>query len=226
MGSIFSLLVVVVIMFAVVRGATVALISTGMSRRDARFQAVSALTGAGFTTAESERVVRHPERRHIVFTLIVLGGFGMVTAMSSLVLSFVDMAPDPLIVAERIAVLVGAALVIWCSTHVPPIDRAATRVILWMFRVCLKIGSAEESSVAQLGADHCVHELQLGNGSFLIGTPIEAIEEESGLKVLGVFRSDGAFQGASENVAFEEHDRLVAYGSTERIQKASDVLLA
>jgi len=34
--------------------------ATGLSRESARFQARSALTGGGFTTTESEAVVRHP----------------------------------------------------------------------------------------------------------------------------------------------------------------------
>ena len=58
--AVASLLVVIVISLMVTRMATIALTATGLSRESARFQARSAFSGAGFTTSESEAVVRHP----------------------------------------------------------------------------------------------------------------------------------------------------------------------
>lgn len=59
MISIISLLVVLSLSVLVTRIATVALTYTGLARKSARFQARSTFTGVGFTTAESEKVVRH-----------------------------------------------------------------------------------------------------------------------------------------------------------------------
>jgi len=42
-----------------------ALGATGMQRIKARFQALSSITGTGFTTRESESIVNHPKRRQI-----------------------------------------------------------------------------------------------------------------------------------------------------------------
>jgi Trk-type K+ transport system membrane component len=112
MVTIIPLLVIVVIMLAVIRGATIALASTGMSRESARFQAVSALTGAGFTTTESERVVQHPGRRHIIFVLMLLGGFGLVTGMSSLILSVVDITSNPEHLVEQVALFSAVMLLV------------------------------------------------------------------------------------------------------------------
>jgi len=47
-------------------------------------------TGVGFTTSESEKVVSHPVRRRILLMLMLLGNAGIVTAVSSLIVSFVD----------------------------------------------------------------------------------------------------------------------------------------
>ena len=52
-----SVLLVVIVSMIVIRVAIVALIHTGMGREEARFQARSAFTGAGFTTSESESIV-------------------------------------------------------------------------------------------------------------------------------------------------------------------------
>lgn len=70
------------------RIATIAITYTGLSREAARFQARSALTGSGFTTSESEKVVTHPVRRRIILLLMLLGNAGIVAAISSLILAF------------------------------------------------------------------------------------------------------------------------------------------
>ena len=69
MIAVLTLVVVVLLSLVITRMATVALTLTGMSSEAARFQARSALTGAGFTTSESEAVVNHPVRRRIVLFL-------------------------------------------------------------------------------------------------------------------------------------------------------------
>jgi hypothetical protein len=61
----------------------VSLTLTGMARPAARFQARSALTGAGFTTSESEAVLQHPVRRRIIMIRMLVGGLGVATSMAS-----------------------------------------------------------------------------------------------------------------------------------------------
>src|SRR5699024_9833199 len=84
-----SLFIVVFLSVLITRIATIALTHTGLSRESARFQARSALTGSGFTTSESEKVVSHPVRRRIILLLMLIGNAGIVTAVSSLILTFV-----------------------------------------------------------------------------------------------------------------------------------------
>jgi hypothetical protein len=96
MLAIISLLVIVTLSITVTKVATVALARTGLSREAARFQARSSFTGVGFTTSESERIVRHPVRRRIVLFLMLLGNAGLITAVSSLILCVNDRrAPAP-----------------------------------------------------------------------------------------------------------------------------------
>jgi hypothetical protein len=63
---------------------SLALEATGMERSKARFQALSAITGTGFTTREAESVVNHPKRRRIVAWLIVIGTTGLITLLVGL----------------------------------------------------------------------------------------------------------------------------------------------
>jgi uncharacterized membrane protein len=72
----------------------IAAVVTGLSREAAGFQARSAFTGVGFTTGESELIVRHPVRRRIVSMPMLLGGVGLVTAAASVVATSVHPAAD------------------------------------------------------------------------------------------------------------------------------------
>jgi hypothetical protein len=84
-------LFVVFVSFLVVRAAAIALMMTGLDEKRAKFQALSAFSGTGFTTREAESVINHPKRRRIVTWLMILGNAGVVTvivtATSSLVTS-------------------------------------------------------------------------------------------------------------------------------------------
>ena len=64
---------------------SIALETTGLERTKARFQALSALTGTGFTTGEAESVVNHPRRRRIASWLIFIGNAGIIAFIILLV---------------------------------------------------------------------------------------------------------------------------------------------
>ena len=90
MVAVLTVLIVLTISLIVVRVATVSLVMTGISKDLAQFQALSAFTGAGFTTRESEDIVNHPVRRRIVMHLMLMGHAGAVIAVASVLLSFLN----------------------------------------------------------------------------------------------------------------------------------------
>ena len=75
--SVILLIVFVCVSYLIVRIGAIALEMTGMDRSRARFQALSAFTGTGFTTRETEMVINHPRRRKIVTYLMILGNAGI-----------------------------------------------------------------------------------------------------------------------------------------------------
>ena len=81
-------LATVIVSLLIVRVGAVALMMTGMTPDKAKFQALSAFTGTGFTTREAERVMNNPRRRKIVSLLMVLGNAGIVTVIVSATSSF------------------------------------------------------------------------------------------------------------------------------------------
>lgn len=101
MVAVFSLLLVVSLSLLVVRVGDVAFRMTGLSEEGSYFQALSAFSGAGFTTDEAEAIVSEPARRQIATILIRLGSVGAVTSIATLLLSFVGAggaAPERLLV--------------------------------------------------------------------------------------------------------------------------------
>jgi len=85
--SVVLLIIFICISYLIVRIGAIALEMTGMERSRARFQALSAFSGTGFTTREAESVVNHPHRRKIVTYLMIMGNVGIVSVIATLVLS-------------------------------------------------------------------------------------------------------------------------------------------
>ncbi|WP_438431755.1 TrkA C-terminal domain-containing protein [Gorillibacterium sp. sgz500922] len=56
---------------------------SGLKKPIARFQALSMMTGTGFTTKESELILRHPIRRRIGIGLILFGALSLAVLISS-----------------------------------------------------------------------------------------------------------------------------------------------
>jgi Trk-type K+ transport system membrane component len=85
--------IVLALSILIARIATVALMHTRLARESAKFQTRSAFTGVGFTASESDKAVSHPMHRWILRVLMLFGNAGIVTAVSSMIISFVDILP-------------------------------------------------------------------------------------------------------------------------------------
>lgn len=85
MGAALSIVILFTVSSTIVRVAGVFLEYTGIPRHIARLQAMSALSGTGFTTAESELILQTPERRKVLASLIVTGSIGLASVVATLV---------------------------------------------------------------------------------------------------------------------------------------------
>ena len=106
---------------------SVSLEATGMERSRAHFQALSALSGTGFTTKDSETVVNHSTRRWIVTWLMFFGNAGFITILILIMVSVGTNISN--ISAERIvlvSIFVGISLLfIWLGM----MDRVSNSVV-------------------------------------------------------------------------------------------------
>jgi NhaP-type Na+/H+ and K+/H+ antiporter len=210
---------VIIVSILVTRVATIALMHTGLSKEVARFQARSAFSGAGFTTTESERLVNHPVRRRIVMLLMLFGNAGMVTAVTSLLLTFIgDTGPTP--VVYRVALIAGGLLLLLYAANSPWVDRALYQVVEAALRHYPYLDVRDYASVLHLTGDYRIVELQVTEDDWLVDKTLgDAQLNKEGILVLAVQRRDGAFIGAprGETMLFDE-DTLFLYGRMDEIQ--------
>lgn len=85
MGAALSIVILFTVTTTIVRIAGLVLEHSGIPRHVARLQAVSALTGAGFTTSESELLLQTPERRQVLVALMITGSIGLGSLIATVV---------------------------------------------------------------------------------------------------------------------------------------------
>ena len=213
MISLISLLVVIFLSILITRIATIALTHTGLTRESAKFQARSALSGAGFTTSESEMVVNHPLRRKIVMFLILIGNAGIVAAMSSLILTFVS-GGDQTSLTIRVVFLVAGIVVLWGFASSHWVDRRLSRIIDVLLKRYTKLNITDYASLLHLTGEYRLAELKIKKDDWLDKLELkQARLRDEGVNVLGVRRPDGTYIGnpVGETV-LHQGDSLVLYG--------------
>ena len=218
MIAILSLIFVLTLSLVVVRVATVALTLTGMSRQAAQFQARSAWTGTGFTTAESEQVVNHPVRRRIVSILILLRNAGLVTAASTLALPFVGLedADEGL---WRILWLLGGLILLWVVAGSEWLDQRMARVISWALKRYANLDTRDYAGLLHLAGRYAIAELAVQPGDWLSERALRDLRlPDEGVVVLGITKSNGRYVGAPRGSAkVEPGDALLLYGRSEEL---------
>ncbi len=213
-----SLIVILAITMLIGRIATVALQLTGLSRETARFQTRSALTGAGFTTAESEWIVNHPVRRRIIMMLMLTGNAGIVSVLGSLTLSVVTIADHAQ--PWRGWLVMGAGLLmlalIACSDA---IDRVFGRVITWALTRWTDLDARDYSHLLHLSDGYGVLEVQVGSG--LANRALECAHlAREGIVVLGIQSPRGRYEGApGPGRVLREGESVWLYGRTRDVRE-------
>lgn len=223
MAAVISILTLALVSLVVTRIATVALTLTGLSRESARFQARSALTGAGFTTSESELVVGHPVRRRIILALMLLGSVGLVSLIATLSATFVETDGILAFGGTGLGVVVGLA-VLYLMASSSMFDRALRPVIAFVLRRVPDLEVRDYASLLQVHGDYAVMELKVNPGDWLADKSLIDLRlPDEGIIVLGVLRDDEVYVGAPEGTTvIQTGETLVVYGQRQRLQELDD----
>ena len=204
----------------VTRVASVALEHTGLSRDAARFQARSAFTGAGFTTAEAEHVVGHPVRRRVIMWLMLVGNVGIVSAMAALLLSAIDLRTQQG-VGLILGILVGGSVLLAILGTSRWVDRQMCRAIRWALDRWTELDAEDYSRLLHLRDGYTVSRFPVSEGDWVDGKSLSAAGlSEEGIIVLGVECPGELFVGApSADVELRAGDDVLVYGQATRIRE-------
>jgi hypothetical protein len=207
----FPTLLAILVSLLVVRAAAIALMMTGLDRRRAVFQALSAFTGTGFTTREAESVINHPQRRKIISRLMILGNAGIVTVMVTATSSLV--AVEGVQIPINVIILVAGLLVIYkIATHRGFIKRWEQ----FIEDKLVKSRAMEEAPVEDLLhllEGHGLVKLIVQEGSAHEGkTVMDFRSAIKGAIILGIEREGQWLPVPRHREVIQAGDRLVIYG--------------
>jgi len=212
-------LVAIVISMLIVRAGAIALMMTGMSYDKAKFQALSAFSGTGFTTREAERVVNNARRRKIVTWLMVLGNAGIVTVIVTATSSFTQ-AKGLGVGLNVLVLLVGLAVIFVIARHTPFVrhweEFAQNR--LARFKIFEEDATVDE--LLHLSEGYGVVRVQLVENSAYVGRTLS--EVNAGLKkifVLGIERENEWLPAPRLTSKLQAEDYMVIYGQLEDLEE-------
>lgn len=212
-----SLLVVILLALLIMRVATVVLTLTGLSLESARFQARSALTGVGFTTSEAEAVMSHPVRRRVVMLLMLVGSAGVITVVTTLIVSFVG--ADRGAALLRVLILVGGLAFLLLLARSAAFDRVLQRVIRRALARYTDLDVRDYAALLRISGDYTVMELYVEPDDWLAHRRLNELDlPHEGILVLGIVHPDGGYRGAPEGTTrIRPGDTLVVYGRVDAV---------
>jgi hypothetical protein len=218
MAYVGILLITIFISFIIVRIGGFALQLTGIEPEIARFQALSAFSGTGFTTREAERVVGHRTRRRIVTILIILGNAGTVTVIATLVASFTQVGGYAWFFI-RLAIIIGGIvglyqLIIRSNVGQRILDRLQRPVV----KRILKASPVTEE-VFHVERDWAISLVAMKESSKSIGLSVADIIAEGDIEILGINRA-GTYlvrPGMEDKIA--QGDRLLVYANRRAVKR-------
>jgi len=193
---------------------SIALEATGLERGTARFQALSAFSGTGFTTQEAESIVNHPQRRRIAICLIFLGNAGIVAFLILLVLYIRAGMVWPSLIL--LGIIVGGLLIIIFALWSGLVDKL-TNAVLALIR---KGGGAPPLLILQREGDYAVARLRVGEGTHLAGRSVkDAGFARRDIVILTLTQGKRVLSLPTMNERLQPGDRVLCYGKLSEIKE-------
>ena len=193
-----------------------------MPEHNARFQAISALTGTGFTTTEAELIVNYPIRRKIVAWLMIFGNLGIVSVLSTLMISFIRTDANMNAILVQLAWMIGMIFFFFIIMLNSTVDRFFCGIIRFFLEKFTFLGGRHYQRLLHFGGDLSVSEHQFfASESLTFG---EAEAQFEGFTILAVKRSTGATERfAAEIDPVVPGDSLILFGSDKAHDSLSTV---
>jgi hypothetical protein len=192
---------------------SIALEATGMERSKARFQALSAFSGTGFTTQEAESIVNHPQRRRVAICLIFLGNAGIIAFLILLVLYIRAGMVWPSLIL--FAIIGGGLLILIFALWSGLVDKL-TNAVLALIR---KSGVVPVLLILQREGDYAVARLRVTEGTPLAGRSVkDAGFAKRDIVVLALTQDKRVLSIPTMKERLQPGDHVLCYGKLSAIK--------
>jgi len=220
MFAIISFLIIISMTLITTRLAAVMLSLTGMSDVSAKFQARSALSGAGFTTSEAESIMAHPRRRKIIMRLMLIGNVGFVTLISTSILSFSHVSTNYKHWPSITALLVGLGF-LWFLATSKMVEKQMRKVMQRFVKNHTDFIRTDYENLLCLNGNFILAEILIHKNDWLGNKTLkEAQLDKKGILVLGILKSTGTYIGVPKgDTVFQHGDSITLYGHTKQLNE-------
>jgi len=224
MVALFSLLIVITLSVIVVRIGGMAFELTGLSSEIATFQAQSAFSGTGFTTEESESIVKHPVRRNIARILMLLGTAGLTSSITTLILTFIGQTGEELVI--RAAILTTGVLLLFLFSKSKAIYNITKKAILPVLKKTISAQMCDYAEILGISRGYNISRSIVKKDSWMVNRKLKNLKLElEGILVLAVHRvvsGEEKFIGVpTGETEIREGDILICYGRDEAARELS-----
>lgn len=219
MAAALTIVILLALSVLIVRIAGVAMRLTGLADNVARFQCISALTGTGYSTHESEMIVNYPIRRRILVAVMVLGNLGMVSFASTFIVTFISIESEVEAIMRQALTMAGAIVVTLLLLTNKTLDKLMCDFIGLVLSKLTDLQTRQFQTVLQMDDGYSIveHAFMYDEQRKLGELPLDTFP----LQLLSIRKAEGAglSHDFDEDVPLASGDVLICYGSDEAHSK-------
>ena len=213
--NILPIIINVIALIIIVRIGAVALILTGISSEKAHFQALSAFTGTGFTTKESEKIINNKIRRRIIAFLIIFGNGGLITLFVTATTTF-SLSNKDFILQKAIYLAVGIALLYFLMKFSPLKNKIDNIIAYFIEKNSWFEDDATIIEKLHIGDGYTVERIILKENSKFIGKTVLQVNKELDEKlIIGIERYEKWIALPQDDIVLDLHDIIVVYAKAK-----------
>ncbi len=209
---------IIILSTLIVKIAAIYLKLTGLNSKTAHFQALSAFTRTGFTTKDSELIMKYDKRRQIIMILMILGNAGLVGIVTTLIVSFTKSSAFQ-IYFQLLLLILGLFILYKIASH-KGWTRKFTRVIEKKLLLRKRLEKKRIEEIIHLTEDYSIVEINLSKKSKDIGKKLSSASlREKDILVLAIERNDSVIPAPKGSNVLKSGDTLICYGKLKNLRK-------
>ena len=212
------LLVFICVIYVIVIMGGLALQFTGVEKARAQFQALSAFSGTGFTTKESETMVNHPRRRKVIMYLMILGKAGLVSIIATFASSLKKTNVTELVI--NLGIIAVSIFLLHRIASYQKFARRLRRRLSKMVRRLFHLDQVHMDEVLEQGDGYGVMRVLMGLDCEATGKDLSHSGfSQHEILVLCIEGDQGNIPFPKADNLIRSGDRLVCYGKMENMRR-------